>query len=86
MVHGPVHEGANGPGPQGWSMNLGQCFVYVPKIVLWSQCGVEVIENLSGPKAVVFLWQFGPLLCDVRAIRGTRSPRVTSLSSLYDGK
>ena len=48
--------------------------------------GVDVIGNLSGPKAVVFLWRFGPLLCVARAIRGTRSPRVTSLSSLYDRK
>ena len=42
-----------------------------------------MIGNLSGLKAVVFLWRFGPLLCDARAICGTRSPRVTSLSSLY---
>ena len=41
--------------------------------------------NLSGPKAVVFLCRFGPLLCDVRAICGTRLPQVTCLSSLYDG-
>ena len=45
-----------------------------------------MIGNLSGPKAVVFLWRFGPLLCDARAIRGARSPRVTSLSSLCEGK
>ena len=52
---------------------------------MWSRCGVAVIGNLSGLKAVVFLWRFGPLLCDARAICGTGSPRVTSLSSLYDG-
>ena len=44
-----------------------------------------MIGNLSGLKAVVFLWRFGPLLRDARAICGTRSPRVTSLSSLYEG-
>ena len=42
-----------------------------------------MIGNLSGLKAVVFLWGFGPLLCDARAICVTR---VTSLSSLYEGK
>ena len=60
--------------------------IYPPKIAVWSQCGVDEIGNLSGPKAVVFLWRFGPLLCDARAIRRTRSPRVTSLSSFYEGK
>ena len=25
----PVHEGVHGPGPQGWSMDLGAMFVYV---------------------------------------------------------
>ena len=59
--------------------------IYPPKIAVWSQCGVDVIGNLSGLKAVVFLWRFGPLLCYARVICGTRSPRVTSLSSLYDG-
>ena len=46
-----------------------------------------MIGNLSGLKVVVFLWRFGPLLCDARAIIcGTRSPRVTSLSFLCEGK
>ena len=45
-----------------------------------------MIGNLSGLRAVVFLWRFGPLLCDARAICGTSSPRVTSLSSLYEGQ
>ena len=53
---------------------------------MWSRSGVDVIGNLSGLKAVVFLWRFGPLLCDARAICGTRSPRVTSLSSFYEGE
>ena len=57
--------------------------LYPPKITVWSRSGVDVIGNLSGLKAVVFLWRFGPLLCDARAICSTRSPRVTSLSSLY---
>ena len=57
--------------------------IYPPKIVVWSWSGVDVIGNLSGLKAVVFLWRFGPLVRDARAICGTRSPRVTSLSSLY---
>ena len=38
-----------------------------------------MIGNLSGLKAVVFLWRFGPLLRDARAICGTRLPRVNSL-------
>ena len=45
-----------------------------------------MIGNLSGLKAVVLLWRFGPLVRDARAICGTRSSRVTSLSSLYEGK
>ena len=32
-----------------------------------------MIGNLSGLKAVVFLWRFGPLVRDARAICGTRS-------------
>ena len=33
VVHGlgpPVHEGVHGPGPQGWSMNLGSMFCICP--------------------------------------------------------
>ena len=33
-----------------------------------SRSGVDVIVNLSGLKAVVFLWRFGPLLSEARAI------------------
>ena len=51
-----------------------------------SRSEVDVIGNLSWLKAVVFLWRFGALFRDARAICGTRSPRVTSLSSLYEGK
>ena len=60
--------------------------IYPSKIAARSRSCVDVIGNLSGLKAVVFLWRIGPLLCDARAICGTRSPRVTSLSSLYEGK
>ena len=45
-----------------------------------------MIANLSGLKAVMFLWRFGKLVRDARAICGTRSLRVTNLSSLYGGK
>ena len=38
--------------------------IYPPKIAVWSRSGVAVIGNFSGLKAVVFLWRFGPLLCD----------------------
>ena len=60
--------------------------IYPPKFAVWSRSGVDVIGNLSGLKAVVFLWRVGPLLCDAKAICGTRSPRVTTGSSslLYD--
>ena len=60
--------------------------IYSPKIAVRSRSGVDVIGNLSGLKAVVFLWRFGPLLCDATAVCATRSPRVTSLSSLYERK
>ena len=60
--------------------------IYPSKIALRSRSAVDVIGNLSGLEAVVFLWRFGPLLCNARAICGTRSPRVTTVSSLYDGK
>ena len=33
-----------------------------------SRSGVDVIEKLSGLKAVVFLWRFSPLLSEARAI------------------
>ena len=36
--------------------------------VIRSRSGVDVIGNLSGLKAVVFLWRFGPLLSEARAI------------------
>ena len=45
-----------------------------------------MIGNLSGLKAVVSLWRFGPLLFDARGICGTISPRITGLASLYEGK
>lgn len=41
--------------------------------MLQSQTGVlnfDVTENVSGFKAVVFLWQFTPLLCDSREFCG----------------
>ena len=44
-----------------------------------------MIGNLFGVRAVVFIWQFRPFLCDARAIYEMRSPGVTSLFSLYDG-
>ena len=47
--------------------------IYPPKIVVWSPSGVDVIGNLSGLEAVVFLWRFGSLLRDARAICGTGS-------------
>ena len=31
---------------------------------MWSRNGVDAIGNLSGLKAVVFLWRFRTLLCD----------------------
>ena len=30
--------------------------IYPPKIAMWSRSSVDVIGNLSGLKAVVFLW------------------------------
>ena len=35
--------------------------MYPPKIAVWSRSGGDVVGNLSGLKAVVFLWRFGPL-------------------------
>ena len=42
-----------------WHMAFG---IYPPKIAVWSRSWADVIGNLSGLKAVVFLWRCGPLL------------------------
>ena len=59
---------------------------YSPIITSPSANNCLIFGNLSGLKAVVFLWRFGTFLCDAKAICGTRSPLVTSLSSLYERK
>ena len=37
-------EVVHGPGPQGWSMDPGPCFVYVPKI-LHGECFVNKVSK-----------------------------------------
>ena len=58
--------------------------IYPPIIAVRSRSGVDVI--IRPLRLWCFLWRFGPLLCDARAICGTRWRGVTGHTSLYDRK